>query len=43
MRAQGAADVVAEAPALGIDTTGWVELPSAGVPSAKLMVYEGFR
>jgi hypothetical protein len=43
MRAQGAAAVVAEAPALGIDTTGWVELPSAGVPSAKLMVYEGFR
>jgi hypothetical protein len=43
MRAQGAAAVVAEAPALGIDTTGWVELPSAGVPSAKLMVFEGFR
>ena len=43
MRAQGAGAVIAEAPAPGIDTTGWVELPSAGVPSAELMVYEGFR
>ena len=43
MRAQGAGAVVAEAPALGVDTAGWVQLPSAGVPKAELMVYDGFR
>jgi hypothetical protein len=39
MREQGARAVVAEAPALGVDTQGWAELPSAGVPKAELMVH----
>ena len=39
MRDQGARAVVAEAPALGVDTQGWAELPSAGVPKAELMVH----
>jgi len=40
MRAEGARAVVAEAPALGVDTSGWMELPPAGVPRSELMVYD---
>ena len=43
MRAQGAGAVIAESPALGIDTEGWTPLPSAGVPRAELMVYGELR
>ncbi|HUQ82894.1 MAG TPA: hypothetical protein VM076_17210 [Gemmatimonadaceae bacterium] len=39
MREQGAAAIVAEAPALGVNTAGWETLPSAGVPKAELMVH----
>jgi hypothetical protein len=39
MREQGAAAIIAEAPALGVNTDGWEPLPSAGVPRAELMVH----
>jgi hypothetical protein len=43
MRDQGAGAVLAEPPALGIDTAGWEPLPSPGVPSAALMMYAEWR
>ena len=43
MRAQGARAIVAEAPALGVETSGWAELPPAGVPRSELMVYDMSR
>jgi hypothetical protein len=43
MRDQGARAIIAESPPLGIDTTGWEALPSAGVPKAELMLWGGLR
>jgi len=43
MRQQGAQAIVAEAPALGVNTDGWEHLPSAGVPRSELIVYAGPR
>jgi len=43
MRQRGAQAIVAEAPALGVDTEGWEPLPSAGMPRSELIVYTGPR
>jgi len=41
MKRQGAAAVIAEAPAAGVSTDGWERLPAAGPPRPALIFYSG--
>jgi hypothetical protein len=43
MQQQGAKVVIAERPAIGVNTDGWEPLPSAGAPRPELIVYGGMR
>jgi hypothetical protein len=43
MQQHGAKVVIAERPALGVNTDGWEPLPSAGAPRPELIVYGGMR
>ena len=43
MRELGATAIVAEAPVIGINTTGWERLPPAGKPKPFLIVWTGVR
>ena len=43
MRERGAVAVVAEAPVMGINVTGWEDLPPAGKPKPSLIVWTGGR
>jgi hypothetical protein len=43
MRERGAVAVVAEAPVMGINISGWEHLPPAGKPKPSLIVWTGVR